>query len=416
MSVLRSARHADKGTMQTPGIATPQGTAAPDGDHGETAVAARLAAQIDRHAPVLDGIRGIAILAVMAFHYINGSHHLPVLKQVFDAAHSGWLGVDLFFVLSGFLITGILLKGRGRAGYYRNFYIRRTLRIFPLYYGVLAVVFGAGALIPALNTPGFRELAAKQGWLWTYTMNWAHFLRPGAVFNCEWIELYHFWSLAVEEQFYLVWPTVVLLLPRRWFVGLCVGIVGAAAAQRGLGAALGLEPWLFRADGLVLGGLIATLARSPDGRASLFSWSLRLGPASALIVLVVSLWRGGLHMSDPVMQGVGMTFVQFALGAGLVGALCLPQSSIVRAALSRGPLVAFGKYSYGIYVFHWMLNPLMIRYVTPYVPGEALASMYVVHAAALFVVKSAIAFAAAWLSYTLFESRFLKLKDVLAPG
>jgi peptidoglycan/LPS O-acetylase OafA/YrhL len=109
-----------------------------------------------------------------------------------------------------------------------------TLRIFPLYYGVLALVFGAGALIPALGTPSFRELAGLQGWLWTYTTNWAHSLRPEAVFNCDWIELYHFWSLAVEEQFYLIWPTAVLLLPRRWFVGGCTAILIAAAASVGL--------------------------------------------------------------------------------------------------------------------------------------------------------------------------------------
>src|SRR6266404_4822708 len=99
---------------------------------------ARIAANVDRHAPVLDGVRGIAILLVMVFHYVTGEHHLPVLKQAFLAARSGWLGVDLFFVLSGFLITGILLKTKGRPRYYRNFYIRRTLRIFPLYYAALA--------------------------------------------------------------------------------------------------------------------------------------------------------------------------------------------------------------------------------------------------------------------------------------
>jgi peptidoglycan/LPS O-acetylase OafA/YrhL len=111
-----------------------------------------------------------------------------------------------------------------------------------------------------------------------------------------------------------------------------------------------------------------------------------------------------------------MTLVQLMLGAALVGALCLPSTGFATSVLSRGLLPVLGKYSYGIYVFHWMLNPLMIRYVTPFVPGEALAHFYVLHAAALFLVKSVIAFGAAWLSYTLFESRFLKLKDVLAPG
>src|SRR5262245_46715062 len=95
---------ADNGLMHTDG--RPAVGEAP----AESAAAARIAAQVDRHTPALDGVRGIAILVVMAYHYLTGEHHLPGLKQFFEAAHSGWLGVDLFFVLSGFLITGILIK------------------------------------------------------------------------------------------------------------------------------------------------------------------------------------------------------------------------------------------------------------------------------------------------------------------
>jgi peptidoglycan/LPS O-acetylase OafA/YrhL len=108
-------------------------------------------------------------------------------------------------------------------------------------------------------------------------------------------------------------------------------------------------------------------------------WSLRLGLLCAGAVAFLFMRQGGLHMDDPIMQGAGMTLVQLMLGAALVGALCLPSSGFATSVLSRGLLPVLGKYSYGIYVFHWMLNPLMIRYVTPHVPGEALAHFYVLH-------------------------------------
>src|SRR5205823_1934832 len=135
----------------------------------------------------------------------------------------GWSGVDLFFVLSGFLITGILCDAKGRDGYFRNFFTRRILRIFPLYYGFLGVVF---LLLPRV-TPFGRHLAALlhyQVWYWTYLLNVLISLRgwpPVADFN-------HFWLLAVEDQFYLVWPFVVYMLGRRALLAACVGIAAGS--------------------------------------------------------------------------------------------------------------------------------------------------------------------------------------------
>src|SRR5579862_7894518 len=142
------------------------------------------------HYPALDGLRGVAILSVMV------EHLAPRLL-----AGGGWVGVDLFFVLSGFLITGVLLDGKDDPHRGRTFYVRRALRIFPLYYATLALItFGPLAKALALGLS-----AQTLGWYWIYGTNWqialgmAHIGGPIA----------YFWSLAVEEQFYLIWPLII---------------------------------------------------------------------------------------------------------------------------------------------------------------------------------------------------------------
>src|SRR4030095_11127987 len=146
--------------------------------------------------PALDGLRGFAILGVLLQHNFS---FLPIPKY-------GWVGVDLFFVLSGFLITEILLKTKEHKNYLPNFYIRRILRIFPLYYGSLILFFALGPLVSQFKDQ-YSYYSANQGMLWAYLQNWLYIAKPRlddhTVFS-------HFWSLSVEEQFYLVWPLLVL--------------------------------------------------------------------------------------------------------------------------------------------------------------------------------------------------------------
>ena len=151
----------------------------------------------------VDYIRAIASLAVAIFHL--GGVAPPVLNY-------GWLGVEMFFVLSGFLITGILLNTKKTSNYFKNFYMRRTLRIFPLYFGYLLLY---QASFRHLNLPGeveYEKIASELPWMWLYASNLLISIKG----NFITASLNHFWSLAVEEQFYLFWPAVIYFCPAQY--------------------------------------------------------------------------------------------------------------------------------------------------------------------------------------------------------
>src|SRR5262245_43040855 len=179
----------------------------PPADPGEAAASgvpvpprASLRPNLRGHMPALDGVRGLAVLMVLVFHFVGNM--MPangVERAIVGVTSYGSYGVELFFVLSGFLITGILYDAHNKPHYFRNFYMRRLLRIFPLYYGVLALVFIVAPLIPLLRGPALDYLVDRQAWAWLYTVN-VYIAREG-----DWSFSYldHFWSLAVEEHFYL---------------------------------------------------------------------------------------------------------------------------------------------------------------------------------------------------------------------
>jgi peptidoglycan/LPS O-acetylase OafA/YrhL len=353
----------------------------------------------------LDGLRAVAVAAVIVFHARVAIDGGPLVRAYQWVGTAGWVGVDLFFVLSGFLITGILLDAKDRPHYFRTFYVRRTLRIFPLYY---AVLFGTLVIAPIFlgaSQPGERTILREQAWLWTYTTNVEVLRWGGMLFTSGWISLTHLWSLAIEEQFYLVWPLLVRVTSRRALVVVAGAIVIAAPVVRVAMRSAGVSPaavyefTLCRLDPLAVGACCAVLVRARP------AWAARasaiLGGLGALGVAIAIAIAHRFELDAGPVQTLGLS----ALALGFGGA-------VLRAArgvrwLEARPLVAIGKYSYGMYLFHALLLPLYRRIYAPSSLAGALGF-------ALFVFVATFAIAAA--SWHLFERRFLALKDRWAPS
>jgi peptidoglycan/LPS O-acetylase OafA/YrhL len=369
-----------------------------------------------RYIPALDGIRGIAIAMVMALHFFEGFRPINGPEKLFIYVTShGTLGVDLFFALSGFLITGILLESkRDDSQYFRNFFMRRLLRIFPLYYGVLAFIFLGLRWVPALQGETMDEMVAKQWWAWGYAINFL------VASEGKWTPPYisHFWSLAVEEHFYLIWPLFVYLLDRRNLLKACWI---AIAASTGLSVLLALQGANHltiytltpcRLNGLCLGALLATLTHRrelpPPGWAA---WIIGASLLSKFAIILAARAQPSLHdVLDPFRQLSWLTiFIGLILGA----VSSQPDSLLVRGLTSR-PLVFLGKYSYGLYVYHNFVSSGSrslgaLAWLEERLPHHSIAVL--VHGA----LGVALSIAIAMFSFHAYEKHFLKLKDRFSP-
>lgn len=364
---------------------------------------------------ILDGLRGIAVILVLFAHFFPNLNYAPsrILAWTNNFAMSGWVGVDLFFVLSGFLITGILLGTRGRPDYFRNFYIRRALRIFPLYYGALLIVYGLLPLAGVLTPVDLGRVWELQAWNWAHCSNVAMGLDPNHLYN-ERVNFSHFWSLAVEEHFYLAWPVVVWLTPTRRLGTVCVGIVLFAVAVRSVAEFGFAAPnWFFkqtpcRIDSLAVGGLLAVAARS--GR--LGEYRVRMALVAGLIgvglvVLFVNLRCLAVHHWLTRSVGFTVLAVFFASVIGL--AVTVRPSSRTWRLLANPVLCFFGTYSYGIYVIHGMLTPVLGAW-TPAEEWIAATGSPALGSFGVFAVRVAISVTLAVVSWHLYEKQFLKLK------
>jgi peptidoglycan/LPS O-acetylase OafA/YrhL len=366
------------------------------------------------HLPVLDGIRGTAILAVLLFHFIAPDNRNGFLNAAVSWAFSyGALGVDLFFVLSGFLITGILYDSRTDDHYFRNFYMRRLLRIFPLYYGVLIILFMVVPLIPALHLPELIALKSHQTWAWLYAVNIYLAIHGGWVLS--YIE--HFWSLAVEEQFYLIWPLAVWLLAAKpnTFLTFSFLVAAASFAGRIIAAMAGVSPLAlevltpFQLDALAIGGFLAVYLRQPGGEGGARRLILPLTLAGFSLLLMQF---GARHFSshgnvlESLRSGAFHLLLAALLLKGLLGA---PTSSLSRFLLSQ-PLSLLGKYSYGLYVYHHFFSYYFSSHHTALILAIRLgcSSMTALILQAGVGITASIVLA--WLSYECFEKRFLRLK------
>jgi peptidoglycan/LPS O-acetylase OafA/YrhL len=367
--------------------------------------------------PVLDGMRGIAILPVMILHFTLYGGPAPASGAdllVHRVAMAGWIGVDLFFVLSGFLITGILFGAKGGRGYFRTFYLRRLLRIAPLYYGTLAVFL---VLLPAL-WPGHKGLAWLRGegfWYWTFLLNF----RIAGTGWPDFGALGHFWSLAVEEQFYLLWPVAVFLLNRRSLMALCAACMVVAVTARFALHLAGNPPAAFvlapaRLDALAAGAFLALLVRGPGGMSAAVRWAKPAVVAGGAGLLALFLWKRGLPAADPAVSVAGQALLAvFFTGVLALALAARPESRSGRWLAAPG-LVFFGRYSYGLYVLHHpllFLKPAALSFdLFPTVLGSRLPGWL------LFVAGGiSVSVALSLLSWHLWEKPFLDLKDRI-PG
>jgi peptidoglycan/LPS O-acetylase OafA/YrhL len=359
--------------------------------------------------PELDTLRGIAVLSVVLFHGFGFEYGLQGLtglpKLLVAATLPGWIGVNLFFVLSGFLITGILLETREREDYYRRFYIRRALRILPLYYATLL-------LLAILSRTGLSARPAS----WSFLgLSFIYLANVTGLFGVP-MQYGVLWSLAVEEHFYLLWPTANRFFSRRGLtilaISICLGcpLLRALYYWRGYDAGSGYT-WLS-ADGLALGALLAILARSSWGSRPQFK-RVAIGSLLASLMICAVGAHFGIFLASRLL---GFTFRETTLDLfffGLIAASLLVGTSRWKAIVNRPALQFLGEISYGVYLIHMVVFDVVdhaySRLAPTLVPVRGEFGLIVLR----FCVGALCTFALAYFSRWYFEEPFLRLKGRL---
>lgn len=360
--------------------------------------AARMSDANSGYMPHLDGWRGVAILCVVAAHFFGD----------YKLARIGWAGVNCFFILSGYLITGRLSDNIGeRAGkYFKVFYIRRILRIFPLYYGCMVFFFLLLPLFYNHYFKNFSELYRHQEWYWLYINNW-YIVIYGHPSN---ITLDVYWSLAVEEQFYLCWPFLFRYIKGGGLKAVMLCLIGVSITGRLWAPSPSLIYFstLTACEPLLLGAFICIIER--EGR--LISYARFLIPAgllSLLLLVFVFLHDSETWMTNSWLIQYGYTGINCGLACLLYASL-LPGglAEILRKVLTVRGLVWVGRYSYGIYIFHWLLFTTFVHKAELEMVGLGINAVLTYWLTRLGGI--AVVLAGAYISYHLFEKKFLRLK------
>lgn len=347
------------------------------------------------HVGALDGIRGCAILLVLIYHCVNIS--------IFPFNHIteiGWTGVDLFFVLSGFLITGILIDTKRNNNFLITFFFKRALRIFPLYYLSLLIFFVVLSL-PEINEANkyldkrhFEDIF----YYLTYTQNINFSFNGWGITDI----LNPFWSLAIEEQFYLVWPLVILLTKNNKLLFISIPIIAISLITRNLSPD---NPFsyvftLARFDSLAIGSIAAFLIRR-DVK-FLNKYVLPIFIISICVLAVVVFITKSVSIMNPHFIRYGYTLFDILFACIIIFIFDKAHiGKLSKMCFDTSFLRFFGRYSYGIYVYHWLLyrgvyNYLELKY--------SLNKIYIIPFLIFVILVS-------MLSYHLYEKRFLKYKS-----
>lgn len=351
---------------------------------------------ISGHIPVLDGYRGLAVLLVMCYHYI-------------PSFFFGWVGVDLFFVLSGFLITSILFKTTGRRGWLAIYLSRRFLRIIPVYYFALFFLLVVLPFVaPAVITSSFRELVQHQQWYWFFGINIFHALNGFP----ENITTVHFWSLACEMQFYLIWPFVIAIFrnSKQQLLIASIILILVSIFFRLAGDELYRFNPIYRyvlfpsrMDAFCFGTLLF-----------LFVTSRMIVPKQAFFLLgglilaaaiILSINQIRWHFTDSFVQKFGLTINGMFWFVVLSISMKYPNSFNSKIGNNR-LLKKAGIYSYGMYVFHLPVAILLSRIPPFSYAREGSLMMLILQAIIAFIITMILSMA----SYHLFEKRMMLLK------
>ncbi len=357
------------------------------------------------------------------------AHHSAVsyqLSNTFDKAFLRgtsmlWVGVDLFFVLSGFLITNILLETRDSSQYFKAFYGRRFLRIFPLYYGFLIVLY---VLLPLLGTPLTLGLKTVEPWEWSYTANIYAGFHQGPDLNIN-----HFWTLSIEEQFYLIWPLVVLLIKKERSLAIGVGItILLLPLLRGLFLISGFSSdfiytfTLCHMDGLLMGAFLSLLYRSP-AFTTLTARHSSLKTLDRILIGIISflflVYCGFVGNHEFVfsfsewskfMQCISIGLLSLPFAYIVFRSIC-SDNNIFQRITNVGFMRSAGKYSYALYVLHvpvcyWVGAHFPVPAAIQSLPQgwSFVHSIYIISVDFILSLLSAI------LSWHVYEKHFLKLK------
>ena len=365
-----------------------------------------------RVIPELDGVRGIAILLVLVYHFGVAAPGIPHLISF--PIKLGWSGVDLFFVLSGFLISGILLDSKGASNYFLSFYARRAIRILPIYFLTIFLYFHLA--LPVAHLFGYSHTGhdAREIWYWLHVSNWRSAFQPANDVPL----LTHIWSLAIEEQFYLIWPILVLLLSRSklFFASLAMMLLPLglrfAYIHNRFGPEFLYRLTPFRMDSLALGCLLAIVMRNAKWRAAIAPWVRYAAIGSAVLIAVCLVVQRSASNVGPAMQSAGYTCFGL-LYAALVWCAAAGSAPRLCTQLRRPFLRAFGRYSYAIYIFH-----LPIAYFVVQALAKAANHVSEPGRIALWVCSMLVgvmaSFAVSLISWHLVEKHFLAFKERFA--
>ncbi|MCJ8210191.1 acyltransferase [Mucilaginibacter sp. RS28] len=334
----------------------------------------------------LDGVRGLAALMVVVFHINQATGNNSFIERLIHKPGTiGQTGVILFFVLSGFLITRILIASKERPHYFSNFYIRRSFRIFPLYYLSLLIFLVVVPLISTGQVTNFKDS-------WTF---WVYLQNVAMTFNWPLNGPGHFWSLAVEEHFYLIWPLVVYYCNDRSLLKVIIGIIITSIFFRILFAHLGYGTFYFTfttMDCLAMGGFAAL-----NYNHKWLSVKKALLIISVLLITLAASWYFlGKTKSDVVsLFKVPLTAFFYML----LILILTEKETFLNRIFNLNFLRYTGKISYGLYIFHPLCIEIAVKYfyTTSFLPTLIL----------IFLASYGIAIA----SFYLYESRFLRLKD-----